>query len=366
MPILAVCCPARHTRHACDLGSAKPETSGPTPGGTPLSRIKHLNWNLLRTFLTIVEERSLTRAADRLLLRQPSVTAALQKLEETLGCQLIQRDSRRFVLTAAGEILRQECADIHARVERIGERLALEADDLTGLIRIATVTHLAVPQLDRALRLMHRRHPSVTVRITVASSQDIVRALTQNQAAFGFCLLPKPLAGLDCRFLLRERFGIFCGALYPLAGRGDVTLAELRREPFVTFACGEDGGALEPMVSLRDGAGLGSRSVASSANLEEVRRMIAAGLGIGILPVDAARAGAPDDLWQIPLPGADLGADAWLITNPEIAPSPAERAFRDILESELDKASEGDDPAADPPDDPETGGQGAPPPAPFP
>lgn len=306
-----------------------------------MSRIKHLNWNLLRTFLTIVEERSLTKAADRLLLRQPSVTAALQKLEETLGCQLIQRDSRRFVLTAAGEILRQECADIHRRVERIGERLAVEADDLTGPIRIATVTHLAVPQLDRALRLMHRRHPSVTVRINVASSQDIVRALTQNQAAFGFCLLPKPLAGLECRFLLRERFGIFCGALHPLAGRADVTLAELRREPFVTFACSEEGGALEPMVSLRDGAGLGSRSVASSANLEEVRRMIAAGLGIGILPVDAARGtAAVGDLWQIPLPGADLGADAWLITNPEIAPSPAERAFRDILESELDDASD--------------------------
>lgn len=300
-----------------------------------MSRIKHLNWNLLRTFLIIVEERSLTRAADRLMLRQPSVTAALQKLEETLGCQLIERDSRRFALTASGEILRQECADIHRRVERIGERLAVEADDLTGPIRIATVTHLAVPQLDAALRLMHRRHPSVTVRITVASSADIVRALTQNQAAFGFCLLPKPLAGLDCRFLLRERFGIFCGGLHPLAGREDVTLAELRREPFVTFACSEDGGALEPMVSLRDGAGLGSRSVASSANLEEVRRMIAAGLGIGILPVDAARGAAPGDLWQIPLPGADLGADAWLITNPEIPPSPAERAFQEILEGEL-------------------------------
>src|SRR5690606_6499053 len=62
-------------------------------------KLHHLNWNLLHTFLVIVEERSITRAADRLLVRQPSVSAALQRLEETLGSQLIQRDSRRFVLT---------------------------------------------------------------------------------------------------------------------------------------------------------------------------------------------------------------------------------------------------------------------------
>ncbi|MBR0779977.1 LysR family transcriptional regulator [Bradyrhizobium iriomotense] len=309
------------------------------------ARIQHLNWNLLRTFLVIVEERSITKAADRLFVRQPSVTAALQKLEETLGCQLIQRDSRRFVLTVQGEALRQECAEIFLRVERIGERLSTKEDDLTGQVRILTVTNLAVPQLDQALRQMRRRHPSITMRIDVANSQDIVRAIAQKQAPFGFCLLSKPLAGLDCKFVLREKFGIYCGASHPLYGRTDVSLEELRQEAFVAFTCGQHGGALEPMIALRDGAGLGTWTVGESPHLEEVRRLIAAGIGIGILPVDSTRPLGSDELRLIPALQDRLGADAYFLTNPDTELGAAERAFLSIYENELFDAQ----PAADHP-----------------
>lgn len=299
-------------------------------------RINNLNWNLLRTFLVIVEEKNITKAADRLLLRQPSVTAALQKLEETLGRQLIQRDSRRFVLTSHGEMLRQECMEIFRRVERIGEKLSADEDDLTGQIRIMIVTHVMMPGLDQALRQMRRRHPSVSVRIDVAHSQDIVRAVVQKQLPFGFCLLPKPLAPLNCRFLMREEFGIYCGATHPLFGRFDVDLAQLREEAFIAFACSQEGGALEPMIALRDGAGLGTWTVGSSPNLEEVRRLIAAGLGIGILPKDAAQhAVEAGELWLLPPLCDSLGADVYLVTNPDMELGAAETAFLDIFNTAL-------------------------------
>lgn len=297
-------------------------------------RIKHLNWNLLRTFLVIVEERSITRAAERLHVRQPSVTAALQKLEETLGTQLIQRDSRRFVLTAPGEALRQECLEIFRRVERIGERLSTLGDALTGQVRILTVTQVQFSAFDRALALMHRRHPSVSLRIEVANSQEIARAVAHRSAPFGLCLLPKPLAALRCRFLMREEFGIYCGATHALFGREDVGLEALRDEAFVAFTCGQDGGALEPMVALREGAGLGARTVGVSPNLEEVQRLITAGVGIGLLPVHAA-AGALEiqQLWRLPMLDGQLGADLYFLSNPEAVPEPAEAAFLAIFES---------------------------------
>ncbi len=298
-------------------------------------RIQQLNWNLLRTFLVIVEERSITRAADRLHVRQPSVTAALQKLEETLACQLIRRDSRRFILTSHGEMLRQECTEILRRVERIGEKLSVDEDDLTGQVRILTVTHLNIPELDQALRRMRSRHPSVSVRIDVAHSQDIVRAVAQKQTPFGFCLLPKALATLDCRFLMREEFGIFCGRSHPMHGRTDVNLDELRREAFVAFTCSQEGGALEPMVALRDGAGLGSWTVGSSPHLEEVRRLIVAGVGIGILPLDAAQPVAPEQLWLISTLNGRLGADVYFVTNPDAELNAAETAFLRLFHAEL-------------------------------
>lgn len=296
-------------------------------------RIGHLNWNLLRTFLVIVEERSITRAADRLLVRQPTVTASLQKLEETLGAQLILRDSRRFVLTPRGEALRQECLEIYRRVERIGERLALDEDDLAGQVRIMIVTGVAMPAIDRALGMMHRRHPQVSFRMDIATSQEIARAVSQRAVPFGFCLLAKPLAALECRLLMREEYGIFCGVTHALYGRDDVSLEDLRAEPFVSFSCAESGGPLEPMIALREGAGLGRQTVGHSAHLTEVERMIASGVGIGILPVPAARhAIAREELWRFPVLGDQLGADLYLLRNPEVPLQRAEAAFLEIFE----------------------------------
>ena len=295
-------------------------------------RIRHLNWNLLRTFLVIAEERSITKAAERLLVRQPTVTASLQKLEETLGAQLIQRDSRRFVLTSRGEALRKECQEIYQRVERIGEHLSTDEDDLTGSVRIMIVTEAVLPAFDRALGLMHRRHPSVTITLNVANSQEIVRAVAQRAVPFGFCLLAKPLAALDCTLILREEFGIFCGRTHALFGREDVTLDELRAQPVVSFTCAQDGGALEPMVSLREGAGLGTRTAGLSSHLGEVTRMIAAGIGIGILPVTAAERGVEKELlWRLPVLQDQLGADLYFLQNPEYALDRAEKAFMDLF-----------------------------------
>ena len=298
-------------------------------------KLHQLNWNLLHTFLVIVEERSLTRAADRLFMRQPSVSAALQRLEETLGNQLIHRDSRSFVLTKQGELLYKECVDIYRSVARIGEKLSVEHDELTGLVRIMIITHAVLPVLDRTLALFNRQHPSVNIRIDVATSQDIVRYVSQKLAPLGICLLPNPLAGLNCHRILREEFGILCGRDHPLFGREDVPLEELKDQPFISLACGQDG-TLEPMVALREGAGLGSRTIGSSANLEEVARMIVAGMGIGILPLDSVEDALQAGLmWNVSSEKNNLGAELFFIRSPTMDLSAAETAFCNLFEAQI-------------------------------
>ena len=85
----------------------KPLTLRPAAKVPPLPQVKQLvndlNWNLLRSFCAIAEEKGITRAAKRLNMSQPSVSLALQRLEDQLGCQLVFRDSRRFALTLRGE-----------------------------------------------------------------------------------------------------------------------------------------------------------------------------------------------------------------------------------------------------------------------
>jgi len=291
-----------------------------------------LNWNLLRTFLVIVEERSITRAADRLSLRQPSVSAALRRLEETLNCQLIERDSRRFTLTEQGEVLYRECDEIYRRVCRLGEKLNGVHNEISGLVRLLLVTQVIWPDLDRTIAALHRKHKKVTFKIEIANSQEIVRAVAQRIAPFGICLLGRPVPGLDCRLLFREEFGLYCGVDHHLSGRAAVTIEELRAEPWVSFTCAETGGSLEPMNALRDSVGLGHQVVASSPHLEELQRLIGAGIGIGLLPCAAVEASVyASRLKRLPFERRVLGADLYLVTNPNQQLEKAEAAFLEML-----------------------------------
>lgn len=304
--------------------------------GRPVRRLDQLNLNLLRTFCVIADEQGLTRAAQRLGIRQPSVTLALQRLEEQLGCRLIHRDSRRFELTAAGQRVFTECQSLLRAVGRIDEATRDVADEMTGEIRLLIVSNLHSAMVDEAIRLVSRRFDAITWRIEVKNSSDIVRQLQQETASLGICLLMRPVVNLDCRLLFREAFSVFCGAEHPLYGRKEVEIGELQQEPFVGFTCATEGMGLEPMAVLKEGAGLGTRVVATSPNLEEVRRLIAVGVGIGILPVTAVQGDIDrGQLWPLQVSGQSIGADVFLVTNPELGLSAPEQEFVSAMEELL-------------------------------
>lgn len=298
--------------------------------------LSDLNWNLLRSFWVIAEEKGITRAARRLNMSQPSVSLALQKLEEQLGCQLIFRGSRHFALTLRGEKIYQECAEIFQAVDRIGILAEDSNDEEFGELRLFIISQLHSPLIDEALRLYHQRYPSITWRIEVQNSAETVRRITQEKSGVGICLLTKPMLGLECRHLFREEFGIFCGAEHPLFGQDDSTTRDLMREPFVAFTCATEGMGLEPMVMLREGLGLGSRISGSSHDLEEVQRMIVSGLGIGILPIAAAAQSVEEGkLWPLRLTDQTLGADVFFVTNTQATLTLPERRFLDLLDELL-------------------------------
>lgn len=295
-----------------------------------------LNWNLLRTFCVIAEEKGITRAAKQLSMSQPSVTLALQKLEEQLDCQLVFRGSRHFALTLRGEKIYQECAEIFRGVDRIAMLAEERNDEEFGELRLSTISQLQSPLINEALRLYHQRYPSITWRVTVRNSYETVRQISQDKAGIGICLLAKPMINLECRHLFRTEFGVFCGAEHPLYGRDQVEVRDLAQEPFVAFSCASEGMGLEPMVMLRDGLGLGRRISGSSHDSEEIRRMIAAGLGIGILPTQSVATHiANGDLWPLRLVDQPLGADLYLVMHSLGTLTVPEQKFVDLLDELL-------------------------------
>lgn len=290
-----------------------------------------LNWNLLRMFYMIAKEQSITKAAKHLGLSQPSVSNALQKLEAQLDCQLVFRDSRHFELTQRGDKIYQECRDIFHSAERISMVVREATEEERGEVRYQVISNLVSPMLDEILRLYHQRHPSVLFQSEIQNSQFIVRNIQQGRLGLGFCLLAKPLVNLPSIRLFREEFRVFCGAEHQFFGVESVSVRDLQRESFISFACATEGMGLEPMSVLREGTLLGSRINGLSTNMEEVRRMIVAGLGIGILPLMSVtndiREGA---IWPLNITDEPIGADVYLVHAPMEKLSASEQKLVEI------------------------------------
>ena len=286
------------------------------------------NWGLLRMFHFVADSGSITGAARRLSVSQPSVSAALQRLESQVGQKLVNRNSRQFVLTAPGQVLFAETTRMFRAAARAEALLAQQTSGLTGEVHVQTVTGGRSLVFDETLRLMHQRHPGVSFRIDIASSRQIIRNVVDRVVPFGICLMLRPYSGLDCHLILRAEYGIFCGREHPLWGRQDVTLEDLRHTPFIDFACSAEGSVPEPYLILRTATGLGENTVGVSTDIAEIIRMISVGLGVGILPLPAAAPAVQSGtLWRLVAGKVRLEADLFLVTNPGARLTETQRAF---------------------------------------
>jgi DNA-binding transcriptional LysR family regulator len=131
---------------------------------------RDLDWNLLRTFLVLAQSRSVTDAAERLSLKQPTVSSALKRLEDRLGKRLIDRRPGRFELTSAGRLLLTEATDIHGAILRLGTAMRDVGDEVTGHVSVAMASHVISPLFDAALTDFHAAYPRATLSIEISAS----------------------------------------------------------------------------------------------------------------------------------------------------------------------------------------------------
>jgi DNA-binding transcriptional LysR family regulator len=298
--------------------------------------VTQLDWNLLRTFVVIVEEASITRAANRLLRGQPSVSLALQRLEAELNCRLIERGRGGFRLTSAGSTLYSECMDIYGGIARLKDITMVASKEISGEISIQLASHVITPLLDEMLTETNVLYPKVTFSIKTATSADVTNAVLEKTASFGICLVNRRLPDLNYEALYREYFGFYCGPSHDLFGRSDLTMEDLRDCDIVSFDTDDVNDALRPVALLRKQWDMAQRIVGRSSQLEEVRRMIQCGLGIGSLPIHVVERDVGDGrLWRLPPYENPPEVDIFLVTNPKKKLNRAEQSFVARLQEQI-------------------------------
>jgi len=298
---------------------------------------RELDWNLLRTFIAVVQEGGITAAANRLLLKQPTISNALKRLEERLGKRLIDRGPGHFRVTDAGETLFHEAIQIYGSIARLTVAVRDIDDAVRGHVTIGLASHVEFPSFDETLKEFSQKHPLASFDLNVATSAEMIRWVLEKRASLGLCLVHDHHPALSYTHLFREHFGFFCGPDHRLFGRTGLTLKDLEGEPSVSFGTDQLNDALRPVAILRTRIGMDNTIRATSPHLEEVRRLIIAGVGIGPLPIHVvARDVADGRLWQLPPYDDPPAIDIYLVTNPTSKLNRAELGFIELLKHKVE------------------------------
>ncbi|MEU6547825.1 LysR family transcriptional regulator [Streptomyces sp. NPDC046859] len=277
----------------------------------------------LEYFVAVADERSFTRAAERVHISQSGVSAQIRQLERELGAELFDRSTRTVTLTVAGKAALEHARAALAAAGAVGQAVG----EVTGLIRgrltVGMVIGCTLPPLFDALAAFHQAHPGVELSLLEDSSDRLtegVRNGTLDAALIGAAAgTPE---GLDALTVVSERLVAAVPPGHPLALRRRVVLSDLMDHPIV---CMPPGTGLRAVFDQACAA-LGLRpTIALQASAADALADLAArGLGVAVLSASMA-AGHDDVLTARTLADVETPALLALIWRP--ARSPAVRAF---------------------------------------
>jgi DNA-binding transcriptional LysR family regulator len=189
----------------------------------------------LRYFIAVAEELNFTRAAERLGMAQPPLSAAIGKLERKLGVRLLERTSRRVALTPAGAVLLEQgriAADgVAAAIER-ARRAAAHASRLTVAVKPGAGTHL----LGEIIRRYSRDPRMPEAHVLFGHPGGPATAVRSGAADVAVLRAPFDQRGLDTEVLLAEPRVAVLPAGHRLAGRRELRRADLAGEPMPRWA----------------------------------------------------------------------------------------------------------------------------------
>ena len=280
----------------------------------------------LRSFLAVVEEGSLTRAAARLHIAQQSLSQQMRTLELQLGTTLLTRTSRGVVATAVGEVLATEARMVIARAERAAETVARASRGEVGILRVGfltTVAHDLIPPVVRAFAERHREIELHTEDLAIAA---LVAGLREGRLDAAVTR-PPLVDGLRVEPLSDEAVGAVLPTGHPLAGREELTLADLAGEPWVLTPRS----SWPPWHRKYDAdfaaAGYRPRVVQRGTTPQALLALVAAGVGVTRLPL-SARHLRSDDVAFVPLVGERA---ATVLATDAGSANPALDALRSVL-----------------------------------
>ena len=255
-----------------------------------------MDFRQLRYFVAVAEELSFSRAAERLNISQPPLSIQIKAMEEELGTVLLARTRHSVALTQAGKLLLDHAKTALQGLDRAGDLVRRAGRGEAGLIRMGFVG--SVPMLDLFSYLLggfNQRYPGVRIDLQHMSTSRQISALALGEIDVGFIRASqqcRPGPALRVDTVWTNRLRLFLPARHPLASdAGPVSIRALKDQDFIGIAPGSGCGVHDFTNTACNAAGFIPRVVQETHDLRTVLWLVAAGLGISLLPECYGRAG---------------------------------------------------------------------------
>lgn len=241
-----------------------------------------MNLRDLRYLVALADTRHFGKAATRCHVSQPTLSAQLKKLEEYLGVELIERQPRRVALTEIGE-------QIVARARRVvndsDELLALarsQRDPLSGSLKLAMIPTLGPYLLPLLSKQLRRQLPKLKLMLYEYQTEPLLQALRTGDIDMGVLALPVHADGVETRKLFEEDFMVALPKGHRLADKTTVKLDDLKGDSMLLL---EDGHCLrDQALEICSRGDVEEDQDYRATSLETLRQMVAAGMGVTLLP----------------------------------------------------------------------------------
>jgi len=278
----------------------------------------HLELRHLRYFLAVAEELNFSRAAERMHVAQPALSAQIRALESQLGCELFTRTTRKVELTRNGEALLEDAREIVARADRAVAKLRAVSRGERGQIRIGFAAHGGGEVGTEILRRFTDAYPSVSTELVNASSLEALQAhLVTRQSDVAFVWLPLLYEELDAEPVLTERKCVALGLRHRLSGASAVHEADLVDEPIVAPWERFPSALLATWFGPLRPHGRKQQDL-DAISVEESLALVSAGLAVYLVPESVSRFYPRPDVVFRPIEDASpvQVAIAWHTENP--------------------------------------------------
>jgi DNA-binding transcriptional LysR family regulator len=231
---------------------------------------RKVDWNLFQLFHEIVRAGGIGAAARRLNRQQPTVSAALKRLEDHLGVTLLKRTASGIELLPAGRALFDLCETMMGAVRAAPHDVAVAAGLVEGVINIRMISSVVSAEFDAALAGLHRHHPGVGIHIDVVPWRQVIEGLKSGEAEVGIACDNAPDAALCYQPLMKEVQQLYCHKAHALYGMTVPQPSDLAAESFIATGLDEP----QELANFRTRYGLGARIGGYAENLHETKRLI--------------------------------------------------------------------------------------------